>query len=83
MSLLNEGNLQKEVDKISKNHFEILPFKIDENTWRPILNYKDLFTNQQWSVKIPNIIDADKFLSNYFREKVEENRDKRLKDILD
>jgi len=82
MNLLNEVNLQKEVDKISKNHFEILPFKVDENTWRPILNYKDLFTNQQWSVTIPSIIDADEFLSNYFREKVEEDRDKKLGNIL-
>ena len=82
MSLLNEENLQKEVNKISKNHFEILPFKIDEKAWSPILNYKDLFTNQQWSVKIPNIIEADKFLVNYFREKVEENRDKKLGNIL-
>jgi hypothetical protein len=82
MSLLNEENLQKEVNKISKNHFEILPFKIDEKAWSPILNYKDLFTNQQWSVKIPNIIDANKFLINYFREKVEENRDKKLGNIL-
>ena len=82
MSLLNEENLQKEVNKISKNHFEILPFKIDDRGWAPILNYKDLFTNQQWSVKIPNIIDANKFLINYFREKVEENRDKKLGNIL-
>jgi len=82
MSLLNEENLQKEVNKISKNHFEILPFKIDDEAWSPILNYKDLFTNQQWSVKIPNIIDANKFLINYFREKVEENRDKKLGNIL-
>jgi hypothetical protein len=82
MSLLNEENLQKEVNKISKNHFEILPFKIDEKAWSPILNYKDLFTNQQWSVKIPNIIDANKFLINYFRQKVEENRDKKLGNIL-
>lgn len=82
MSLLNEENLQKEVNKISKNHFKILPFKIDDEAWSPILNYKDLFTNQQWSVKIPNIIDANKFLINYFREKVEENRDKKLGNIL-
>lgn len=82
MNLLSEENLQKEINKMSKNHFEILPFKVDEKTWRPILNYKDLFTNQQWSVKIPTIIDADKFLINYFREKVEENRDKKLGNIL-
>ncbi len=82
MSLLNQEELQKEINRISKNQFEILPFKIDENTWQPILNYKDLFTNQQWSVKIPSIIDADKFLSNYFREKIEENRDKKIGKLL-
>jgi len=82
MSLLNHENLQKYVDSISKNHFEILPFKVDENAWTPILNYKDLLLNQEWSVKIPNMIESENFILNYFREKVELNRDKKLRNIL-
>jgi hypothetical protein len=77
---VNKTQLDIYIEELRNN--EILPFKIDDRGWAPILNYKDLFTNQQWSVKIPNIIDANKFLINYFREKVEENRDKKLGNIL-
>ncbi len=80
--MFNQENLQKEVDKISKNQFQILPFSIDESM-APVLNYIDLETGHEWSCKIPSIIDSKIFLIEFFREKVELKRDKRLKDILD
>ena len=80
--MFNQENLQKEVDKISKNQFQILPFSIDESM-APVLNYIDLETGHEWFCKIPSIIDSKIFLIEFFREKVELKRDKRLKDILD
>ena len=45
--MFNQENLQKEVDKISKNQFQILPFSIDESM-APVLNYIDLETGHEW-----------------------------------
>ena len=82
MNLLNHQILQKEVDKISKNQFQILPFTIDE-TMSPVLNYKDLTTCCFWTVKIPSIIDSESFLLNFFSDKIRDNRNSKLKNILD
>ena len=82
LNLLNQQVLQKEIDKISKNQFQILPFTIDE-TMSPVLNYKDLVTGSEWTVKIPSIIDSESFLINFFSDKIRDNRNSKLKNILD
>lgn len=83
MNLLNQHTLQSEIDKISANQFQILPFTIDDKTMSPILNYIDLSTQNEWTVKIPSIVDGDIFLTNFFKEKVVEKRESKLKNILD
>lgn len=82
MNLLNQEVLQKEIDRISKNQFQILPFTIDE-TMSPVLNYVDLTTGSEWSVKIPSMVYSDSFLINFFLDKIRDNRNNKLKNILD
>lgn len=82
MNLLNQQVLQKQIDKISKDQFQILPFTIDDSM-SPILNYIDLTTDSEWSVKIPSVVDGDVFLINFFRDKIIEKRNTKLQNILD
>lgn len=82
MNLLNQQVLQKEIDSMSKNQFQILPFTINESM-SPVLNYLDLTTGHEWSVKIPSIIDSESFLINFFSDKIRDNRNIKLKNILD
>lgn len=83
MNYLNREYLQSYLDKKYPNQFIILDWGVDVNTMTPELNYINRQLGNQLKVKVPSSIHLETFVENYFSEKVIENRDKKIKKILD
>jgi hypothetical protein len=83
MNYLNREYLQSYLNQKYPNQFTILDWSIDMNTMIPELNYINKKSGSELKVKVPSSTHLETFIENYFSELFIENRDKKIKNILD
>jgi len=82
MNYLDQDTLQNYLNKKYPNNFTALNWTIDELTMAPEMNYINKLTGEHLIVRIPSIVDIESFVENYFLETFTENRQQKIKGIL-